>query len=570
MRTLVSKAILACLSLTLVASCSPDEGNGAPPPADSEAISVALTAVPAGMRCVRFTTVAAGRTFAQDFDVMGLMNLTAQVRGLPANVALSISADAYAVACASITPTTQATWTSAPVAVTLVPGVVQSVPIALRPSGGVNSDVDFLFLASSPISKGFASTVVGQTSAVTTFTVTNIGPAMTGVLAASLTGLNANQFAIGTNGCTMPLPVNGTCAIQVTFKPTATGVKMATLQVAGAPGGTLPIALTGTGVQAAVLALAPATQDFGSVGVGLSSPLVTYTVTNSGGTTTAPVTVTSSDASFVVSDSTCANVLAQSQTCQVKVAFAPTAVGPKVATLTATAGTVTATATVSGAAVAAPALTLTPSALDFGTVAVGDAKNIPVAVKNVGGFTLDTFNILLGGTTGDAAFVVDTRNCVNSGPLVPGATCTLTVAAAPGVDLGGPFVSASSTILFSAGGAHSATVMGTASVTVSWPFTANPLAVLFGQVKIGTSVSRTVRFTNVSARPLGPVAISTSGAPYTLTSDGCSGAALYAPGAFCDVILRYAPTGQVSSLGAIHAQLPNFPEAFQVQGSGIP
>jgi hypothetical protein len=61
------------------------------------------------------TTLAGGRTFAQDFAVTAGSSLTAMVRGLPANQALTISADAYAVACASITPTTQATWNSAPV-----------------------------------------------------------------------------------------------------------------------------------------------------------------------------------------------------------------------------------------------------------------------------------------------------------------------------------------------------------------------------------------------------------------------------------------------------------------------
>src|SRR6185436_12667093 len=196
-------------------------------------------------------------------------------------------------------PTTQATWNSAPVTVTLTPGTVPAIALVLRPAGGVNGDVDFLFLASTPASKAFASTVVGQTSAATTFTIQNIGPAMTGTLAASILPASGAQFALGTSTCTAALAVNATCTVQVTFKPTAAGSKTGTLQVTGAPGGTLSVALTGTGVQAAVLATTPATQDFGTVGVGRSSPSVTYTVTNTGGTTTAPVAITSSDATFV-------------------------------------------------------------------------------------------------------------------------------------------------------------------------------------------------------------------------------------------------------------------------------
>jgi hypothetical protein len=71
-------------------------------------------------------------------------------------------------------------------AVTLTPGVVPMISLVLRPAGGVNGDVDFLFLASMPASKAFASTVVGQTSAATTFTIQNIGPTTTGALAASI------------------------------------------------------------------------------------------------------------------------------------------------------------------------------------------------------------------------------------------------------------------------------------------------------------------------------------------------------------------------------------------------
>jgi hypothetical protein len=554
--TSFSRLLLGCLSLSLLASCAPD--GAADLPADGEAVSVALTAVPTGMRCVRFTSVAGARVYAQDFDVTGLANLTAQVRGLPANIALSITADAYAVACPSITPTTQAAWVSAPVAVTLTPGIVPPLSFALRPAGGVSGGVDFLFLAASPQSKAFPAMVVGQTS-TTSFTIINIGPTATGPLSAAFPS-GTTQFSLGTSTCEgVALAVNGSCTIQVTFAPTAAGAKSGTFQVTGAPGGALPVSVSGTGVQAAALAFAPATaQDFGMVGVGKSSPQVTYTVTNSGGLTTAAVAVTSSDPAFVVSGSTC-DVLDKGQSCTVKVAFSPTAIAMKSATLTATAGAVTATASVTGNGVAAPALTLTPSTLDFGTVVVGETKSLTVAVKNVGAFALDSFSAFVGGTGGDNAFVIDTRPCSNSGPLAAGATCNMTVTAAPTINLGGPTIASSTSLLISTAGTYPATVMGTASATVSWPMMGNPLTVFFGSVSIGTSATATIRLTNVGTKPVGPVkaTISSGWSAFTMASDGCTTTGQYAPGAFCDVTVRFTPTTSPQVSGFVAIQLPS-------------
>jgi hypothetical protein len=146
----------------------------------------------------------------------------------------------------------------------------------------------------------------------------------------------------------------------VTFKPTAAGAKTGTLQVTGAPGGTLPVALTGTGVQAAVLAVTPATQDFGTVGVGLSSPPVTYTVTNTGRhddgaghdhAVRRGVRRVGLDLHGRARAEPDVHVQGRVQ---------PAAIAMKSATVAAAAGTVTATATITGNGVAAPALTLTP------------------------------------------------------------------------------------------------------------------------------------------------------------------------------------------------------------------
>ncbi len=54
-------------------------------------------------------------------------------------------------------------------------------------------------------------------------TVTNTGSASLTVTGATLSGANANQFAV-TNGCTTVAPA-GSCSITVAFTPTTTGAK---------------------------------------------------------------------------------------------------------------------------------------------------------------------------------------------------------------------------------------------------------------------------------------------------------------------------------------------------------
>jgi trimeric autotransporter adhesin len=102
----------------------------------------------------------------------------------------------------------------------------------------------------NPTSLTFASTVVGVASAAQTVTLTNGGNVATIIMAGgiTITGANAGDFTETDNcvGLTGVAPA-GTCAIMVTFKPTATGSRTATLNVASNVGGApATVALTGT------------------------------------------------------------------------------------------------------------------------------------------------------------------------------------------------------------------------------------------------------------------------------------------------------------------------------------
>jgi len=99
----------------------------------------------------------------------------------------------------------------------------------------------------SPTSLTFAAQTVGTTSAPQTITLTNAsGVATLTISKVSITGTNSGDFA-ETNNCTSVGP-KGTCTISVTFTPTATGARSASVSVVD-NGGASPqtAALSGTG-----------------------------------------------------------------------------------------------------------------------------------------------------------------------------------------------------------------------------------------------------------------------------------------------------------------------------------
>jgi hypothetical protein len=99
----------------------------------------------------------------------------------------------------------------------------------------------------SPRSLAFGNQTVGTTSAPQAVTVTNTGSAAVPITSITFTGPNHAEFA-KTKTCGASLAVAASCTISVSFKPTSTGAKKATLNVnAGGGDGTQIVTLTGIG-----------------------------------------------------------------------------------------------------------------------------------------------------------------------------------------------------------------------------------------------------------------------------------------------------------------------------------
>jgi hypothetical protein len=148
----------------------------------------------------------------------------------------------------------------------------------------------------------------------------------------SLTGTNAADFA-RTTTCGTTLAASASCTISVTFRPTATGARTASVSIAdNAPGSphTAPLTGTGTGVT-----VTPTSLTFASQTVGTTSAAQTVTVRNVGTATLTGIVIsdTGTNAGDFNETTTCGASLNAGASCTVSVTFRPSARLSRTATL---------------------------------------------------------------------------------------------------------------------------------------------------------------------------------------------------------------------------------------------
>jgi len=144
---------------------------------------------------------------------------------------------------------------SAPRALAAGPGgnlmIVDTDNGAIRNVAGLSSN-PWLSVGTTTLS--FGTEVVSTTSAPQTITVTNSGTAPLNVSGVNLAGPATADFA-PTNLCTSPVQPSATCNVSVTFKPSATGNRPASIAVTSdGIGGPAMVSASGTGVTFALVA----------------------------------------------------------------------------------------------------------------------------------------------------------------------------------------------------------------------------------------------------------------------------------------------------------------------------
>lgn len=258
----------------------------------------------------------------------------------------------------------------------------------------------------SPTSLSFSGVPVGGSSSQT-FTITNTSSGIQG--GSILEG--CSEFSVSPN--IYLLGPGSSLTVTVTFSPTSSGTKSCTIANSGACSDVSVVGSTG-GFPAC--SVSPTALNFGSIPTG-SSTAQTFTISNTG-TTVLTGSVTEACSSFSVSPSSYTLLPGGSAT--FTVTFAPSSQGTKTCTINlgGSCGSVTAT----GVATPVSACSVSPTALNFGTVPVGGSSAQTFTVSNPG-------TSVLSGTIAEscASFSVSP----SSYTLFPGGSATFTVTFAP-------------------------------------------------------------------------------------------------------------------------------------------
>jgi hypothetical protein len=243
----------------------------------------------------------------------------------------------------------------------------------------------------------FPNTAVSTSSAQLGIIFSNRGSTAYSVKTDIISGTNAADFAISSDGCSgTTLAAQSNCTIQIVFTPSASGPRTATLtETDNAAGSPRTVTLVGNGVVNAQLAFLPSPLVFAQQAVGTGSAEQTVGITNIGVANTTINSVASTvPAEFAVLDDNCTGqTLSPGSTCTVGTVFSPAQTGARSATInvtTSTIGTASLAATGTGATALSSTITLSANtssaaagSLFVLTAAVKDSNNNPLTVGSV-------------------------------------------------------------------------------------------------------------------------------------------------------------------------------------------
>jgi beta-lactam-binding protein with PASTA domain len=187
-------------------------------------------------------------------------------------------------------------------------------------------------LMPSPNSVTMPGQAVNSTTAPLAVSVANGGTGPLTVSSVALGGPNAADFAVANNSCTGASVAPGSsCAVQLTFTPTAAGARNAVLTLASNAPQSPPVTISGTGLVSDVGVGATAL-NFGDQKVGTQSQAQTVAVSNKGGAPMkmgAASVIGTNAKDFSLTDGCQNNTVAPGAGCSIGVVFAPTGAGAR-------------------------------------------------------------------------------------------------------------------------------------------------------------------------------------------------------------------------------------------------
>lgn len=182
----------------------------------------------------------------------------------------------------------------------------------------------------------FAVQNAGTTSLAQGITLTNIGTAALSISGITMLGSNPGDF-IQTNACPASLAANTSCAVSVTFQPTTSGARSATVNFADNAGNPQTVGLTGTGASSGgtpQVALSASSLTFGSQSVGTgASQSLTLSNIGTGPLSGIAILMAGVNAADFSQSNNCPSSLASNTSCSVTITFKPSIAGIRSASI---------------------------------------------------------------------------------------------------------------------------------------------------------------------------------------------------------------------------------------------
>ncbi|MFN8595649.1 MAG: choice-of-anchor D domain-containing protein [Anaerolineae bacterium] len=450
------------------------------------------------------------------------------------------------------TPSTAAAIGRAPtVAANVFNGWIDEVQIYDRALPAIEVSRMSESLSVTPLNIDFgAQSISGGPSADQIISVTNIGGVAVHLNSVSLFGADPDLFSVVADSGQTTLAAGETRTLSVIFAPITVGAKSATLRIV-TNNNTFDAGLSGTGTGFSELAVSPASLNFGSQSISAgatASQIISVTNTGTLDLTGISVGLTGTDADqFTITSDTAEPWLTPTAVRTVHIAFDPSTVGAKSATLHVVTDAGTRDVVLNGTGTGYSEITIAPSSLSFGSqsISAGATADQSVFITSTGNLPLTGISVSLIGTNyGEFAVTADTAETT----LAPGAVRTVTVAFDPTT------VSAKTAILRIASDSGTRDIALSGTSTGYSQLTVSPLSLSFGNqlLSAGQTAAQTINITNTGNITLtisGVIVTGTDSLQFIKTSD--SGQTTLGPGANRTVQIAFDP----STLGAKTASL---------------
>jgi two-component sensor histidine kinase len=432
---------------------------------------------------------------------------------------------------------------------------------------GTGTSVPAPVVSLSPTSLAFDNQAVDMTSTAQSLTLSNTGNAALSITSLALTGTNASDFA-QTNNCAASVAAGTNCTISVTFTPSASGSRTASVSITdNASGSPQTVSLSGTGT-AALVSLSPTSLAFGNQPVGTTSAAQSLTLSNTGNAALSitSLALTGSNASDFAQTNTCGSSVAGGANCTISVTFTPSGSGSRTASVSITDNASGSPQTVSLSGTGTAALvSLSPTSLAFGNQSVGATSAAQsLTLSNAGNAALSITSLALTGT--NASDFAQTNTCGSS--VAASANCTISVTFTPAAS--GSRTASVSITDNASGSPQTVSLSGTGTGTAAL-VSLSPTSLAFGNQAVDmTSTAQTVTLSNTgnAALSITSLALTGTNASDFDESDTC-GSSL-AAGANCTIAVMFTPsvTGTEAASVSISDNASGSPQTVSLSGAG--